>query len=862
MESMRTRTAIGLLLLAVLASWSASGQSAKRIYIANDCHTDYMWSADEEGYKRAFLRMLDYYLELADSTDKDAPDFQSRFACDGTFWFRVFERNRTQSEVGRLVKRIKDGHITLPLTLLNLCYGGMPAEAVLRSMYYAGRLERRYGFRLDLALAQENQTLPYGLGALWAGAGARYSWKGICGCASRTENAGDRINDIYWWPGPDGSRLLMKWNSMLRGSYDPGGYAEARDIPGVIDDTDTGAAFRARYPYGTIGIFGYGGDDLTVLTDKFAAVAKQASTANRRVVVSNESDFFKDFEAAWGGAIPSQSWAFGNEWDILSASMAEVSARVKRGVESLRAAEALASLVTLRDALFMPPREAAREQAWIDLGLYYEHDWTADGPVSREARAAWERAQADGFTGYVDALRNDAAAALGGMIARSGANPRFFVFNALGWTRTDAADFPFDGAGPVRVLDLAAGREACSQIVTLDGRPHLRILAEGVPAVGYKVYEVASGAPAARAGGPQASGAVIENAAVRITLSPNGAVSSWIDKARGGREMVRAVGGLRANDLGPGTGTLAVENAGPVSATLTATAAGPLAHTTSVTLVRDSPRVEIRNVIGQNFSDVRTWSFGFAFDAPEVRHEEIGAVITAAPAAKGGAYAPRGARVDWLTLNHFADVGQGALGVTLSSPDCAFMRLGASTPSVLDTATPQINVLAGGQVDGSSLGIPGQGGDASFLQRFGLRVRDAFDPADDLRFSLEHQNPFVTGAVTGGALYPETSYSLLAVEEPGLLLWSIKPAEDSAAGGLVARLWNASGAAVPFELAFTDFPVLEARRATHLETPLEVENLSGGALAAAAGAREWVTYLLKLDASKGPGKGIGRKAIR
>ena len=858
---MRRLIALFGCVVALLAG-RASGQSPKRIYIANDCHTDYMWAADEDGYRKAFLDMLDYYLALADSTDKESADFQSRFACDGSFWVRVFEQNRSQSDIDRLVKRIKDGHIAVPLTLLNLCYGGMPAEAVLRSMYYAGGLERRFGFRLDLALAQENQTLPYGLGALWAGAGARYSWKGICGCASQTPDAWDRTNDIYWWAGPDGSRLLMKWNSMLRGNYDLGGYAEARNIPGVIDYADTSAAFQARYPYSTIGIFGYGGDDLTAMTDKFVTVAKQASNASRRVIVSNESDFFKDFEASSGDAIPDQAWAFGNEWDILSASMAEVSARVKRGVEGLRAAEALASIVTLRNPLFMRGRETAREQAWIDLGLYYEHDWTADGPVSRDARAAWERAKADGFTAYVDALRDDAAAALGAMIVRSGSNPRFFVFNPLGWARTDAADFPYDGESGVRVIDLAAGKDACSQIVTLDGRRFLRILAEGVPAVGYKVFEIAPGASSPCGGGPQASGAVIENAAVRITLSPNGAIASWIDKARGGREMVRAIGGLRLNALGPGTGSLAVENAGPVSVTLTASAAGPLAHTTSVTLVRDSPRVEIRNVIGQNFSDVRTWGFGFAFDAPEVRHEEIGAVITAAPADKGGAYAPRGARVDWLTLNHFADIGQGSLGVTLSSPDCAFMRLGASTAQSLDTATPQINVLAGGQVDGASLGIPGQGGDTSFLQRFGLRVRDAFDPADDLRFSLEHQNPFVTGAVAGGSSYPETAYSLVAVEEPGLLLWSLKPAEDTAEGDLVARLWNASDATVPFELRFGDYPVLEARRATHLETPLESADLSDGALASAAGPRTWLTFLLKLDAAKGPGKGIGRKVIR
>ena len=52
-------------------------------------------------------------------------------------------------------------------------------------MYYAGRLERRDVVRFPLATAMENQTLPLGLAPLWAGSGARYSWKGICGCATK-----------------------------------------------------------------------------------------------------------------------------------------------------------------------------------------------------------------------------------------------------------------------------------------------------------------------------------------------------------------------------------------------------------------------------------------------------------------------------------------------------------------------------------------------------------------------------------------------------------------------------------------------------------------------------------------------------
>ncbi len=85
----------------------------------------------------------------------------------------------------------------------------------------------------------------------------------------------------------------------------------------------------------------------------------------------------------------------------------------------------------------------------------------------------------------------------------------------------------------------------------------------------------------------------------------------------------------------------------------------PLVHTTRVTLFRDVDRVDIQNEITQNFSDVTTWDFNFNLSNPVLRHEEVGAVITAKYKSEGGQYSDRNARYDWLTLNHFANFYDG-----------------------------------------------------------------------------------------------------------------------------------------------------------------------------------------------------------
>jgi len=123
-----------------------------RIYLANDDHTDYLWTADAETYNAVFVDMLDYYLRLADGTKENPAPYRSRFNTDGSYWLWQYERRKSPAEFARLMARVKDGTISAPLNTLVSCYGGQPLEAVLRGMYYAGRLERRYvkGSVLDI----------------------------------------------------------------------------------------------------------------------------------------------------------------------------------------------------------------------------------------------------------------------------------------------------------------------------------------------------------------------------------------------------------------------------------------------------------------------------------------------------------------------------------------------------------------------------------------------------------------------------------------------------------------------------------------------------------------------------------------
>ncbi len=188
----------------------------------------------------------------------------------------------------------------------------------------------------------------------------------------------------------------------------------------------------------------------------------------------------------------------------------------------------------------------------------------------------------------------------------------------------------------------------------------------------------------------------------------------------------------------------------------------------------------------------------------------------------------------------------GGPGVTLSNADCSFMKLGASTVTTLDTATPQLSVLAGGRVVNGDNGLLSQGGDDRFRQRFALRAHTGYDGVQAMRFALEHQNPLETGEVAGGNAYPGDSFSLLSLSDPNVLLWTLKPADDEITGGIVARVWNLGETARDLAISSGLGALRNAQRVTHIETPTGAAPTQNGAVVSSIPAQGLRSYAFEI----------------
>ncbi|MBX7138346.1 MAG: glycoside hydrolase [Oligoflexia bacterium] len=854
---MKSTGAVSVLALVSTIFFALSSSLAEnpklKVYVAPSDHTDYIWTSDEPGYRAAFIRMLDAHLALADQTAALPTNQQARFNTDGTLWLWEYEHNKSQPEFERLINRVKDGHIGVPINPLVLGTGGMPVEAVIRSMLYAGDLERRYNLRFPIATAAENHTLPYGIGSLWAGSGVKYAWHGVNGLFTGLplEQLANREHEIYWMTGPDGSRVLMKWYS-LYSQHALGSYAEAATPRGAISFVAGAPEFRQRFPYDLVGIFGMGWDTLETLNNPIAGtegLSVQFASQGVQVTTSNGIDFFEAFEKAYGKKLPSVGESFGNEWELANASISELSGSVKRSIEKLRSAEALAAILKTHAPSLLSQDRAEHELAMYNLGLFFEHDWIGNGPLPPEFRIAWQKKTGAIINSYVDRYLKAALAGLTMAIGGKGEYPRFFVFNPLSWERTDFADLPYSSNRPVSVIDLSTAKEMPSQRYANDGASFIRVLASKIPSVGYKVFEIRpSENPSSLKAAATFSDRVFESSRYRVKFAANGAIDGLYDKQLKS-EFGAQIGGRTLNDLGGSDqAALSVENPGPVSATLRIKAQSPLKHGSTVTLFSALDRIDIQDTIEQNFEATQSWDFGFNLKSPTVVSEEVGAVFPYKLINAGGRFATRNARLDWLTINHFADISEGnGRAVTLSNADAYFMQIGNSSIGEVDTKTPQLKILAGGRVLGPYLGLKDQGGLDHFENNFALRTRQgAFNQRAAMQFALEHQNPLLAGEISGEGSLPEKSYSFMQLSNPDILVWALKPAESGVDGDLVLRVWNQQKNPQNFTAKFAGAKVTEAKLVTHIETSTGKAEVSSGTLDGRVNPQQIKSFAVRL----------------
>src|SRR6184192_1210170 len=792
------------------------------------------------------------------------PDF--RWTAECALQLISYVENRAPAAGEVLARALRDGKVGFSALFAQPLTGILEHETFARLIWPAGLFarERGLGYRAAQLSDVPGQTLT--LPTLLAASGVRYLASGVNperaapllspAEAARAQLAGGGRGEwttypqLYWWEGPDGSRVLhwraYHYGDALRFGFDVGPDAMARRLSDWL--LTNPVLVSPGYPYDVALLYGAQWDNALMderLVDNFEEFRRRY--AYPRLVAGRAEDFFRDVERRFGTKLPVRRGDTGLYWEDGAASTAAELARYRAAQLAARAIELLAlwdaktEAANAEGAARIRRRADERRQIWRDLLLFGEHTWGAAESVSepegRQTVAQWEYKRRF-LDGAAAALEQQLAGGLLRIGRATAAGPGRLVFNASSWPRTDVVRLP-GGAGRRLVAD---GRE-WPAVDLPDGSA--LVLARDVPALGYLALAERAGTP----NPPQDGGTALEaqTGSFHVVLDPEtGAIRSLT--GADGRERVKPGAWSGLNELVYVTGGAASalwtdgarEHLAAAPELSVATARldsarrerlpgigvrlviarkldGFAAITSVVTLYDELPWIDIENRLVKTATlakEALYVAFPFAFTKPTVEVEVPLGRMTVEQDQQ------RGSCRDWYCHTHWVWLHEGAEGVLWSGPDTPLFTL-----NDLCRGQWRRRIEPDGTLFAYTLNnywhtnyAARQGGEYTCRFRISLLGAapggDAAEPVRRGWAACEalHVSPPYTNAAAG----PLGAQGVaLSIPDAGVLVVGAKPGDDGE--GAIVKLLDVAGAARGVPVGPAAFEFREARRTNLVE---------------------------------------------
>ena len=750
-----------------------------------------------------------------------------------------YVENRPAAAGEALARAIRDGKLGVSAVFAQALTGILDHETFARVLWPTGLFAREHGLGYQAAQLADVPGHPFTLPTLLAASGVRYLASGVNperaapllspADAARAQLAGGdwtTYPQLYWWEGPDGSRVLH-WRA--------GQYADGPRFGFDVDPAEMGRRLSdwllthpvflsPAYPYDVALLCGATGDN-ALLDERVVANVEEFSRrfSYPRLVAARPEDFFREVERRWGAKLPVRRGDTGCYREDGAASTAAELGRYRAAQLAARAAELLA----LWDEKTEPPgggaterieqRAAARRRMWRDLLLFGEHTWgspaSGSDPDGADTVAQWQykRRFLDGAAAAADAQVAAALLRIGLSIGGSGGAGRV-VFNASSWARSDVGRVP-NGAARRLVHE---GRE-WPTVDLPDGSA--LVVARDVPALGYLALTESERA----ANPPRDEGATLEAQAggFHVVLDPaSGAIRSLTtgdgaERVRpaqwsGLNQLVYVQGGAhsalwtgRARDELRTAPDLTVSQAELVSARrerlpgigarlmVERKLEGCTSVATVVTLYDELPWMDIANRITKPATldkEALYVAFPFALTKPTVEVEvPLGRMTVERDQQPGSCR-------DWYCHAHWVWLHDAAGGMLWSGPDTPLFTLndifrGQWRRKMEPDGTLFAYVLHNYWPTNFA---PSQGGELSFRYRLSALPRGG-ERAETVRRGWAACDPLYVSApyasVGSGALPRKDSGLFIA--DPGVAVVGVKPADDRT--GAVVKLVDLTG---------------------------------------------------------------------
>ncbi|MDI6828311.1 MAG: glycoside hydrolase family 38 C-terminal domain-containing protein, partial [Armatimonadota bacterium] len=690
------------------------------------------------------------------------------------------------AKTSAFLQAAREGRIGCQAIYGNMLTGICSHESLIRDLYFAHFVAKKYGIPFDIAMSSDVPTQVWTLPTILAQSGIKYFSAGL---NLTRGNSFDKLFDKspFYWQGPDGSKVLTWYMN---------GYAKADQLGLTVDieHAKTGIETLLRqydredYPFDAVlGFGGYG--DNQRLGESLAKVVSEWNEryAFPRIIFCRGPEFFKYIEGNFKNKIPTISGDGGVYWEDGAGSSARETALVRIAKENIVAAEKIFSLASIIFGEKCPKAEF--EAAWKNAILYDEHTWGAhcsiSQPKSEQTVKQWAYKARFSYDASQQAkkLVESGLRRLACMVKAD--TPSLLVFNTL--------DAPMSG--------LVRTRDGSGRLVEL--------WAENVPSLGYRLYPLS----AAKALNEtfkfldlksHVRTTRFENRFYRLELDPKtGVVKSLYDKELK-RELVDSKSPYGLNRYlyvsGHGSDMNIHAEVCPAKVSVASIPYRTIIRIessvqmtpeiiTEIVLWDNIKRIDFNNTLRKKATYAKEagyFAFPFAFENPNFFIEIPNGIIQPTEDMFPGAC------MQWYCTQDFVAVSEPGCTIVWTAIESPLITLCDINRDTFQSPLPIENGHLYAYVFNNYWFTnykASQSGQLTF--RFSLTSMREYDPAMASRFGRSVRNPLLVAKTLGKGKSTVYTTSLLTVKPSNVIIQAVKPAEFSK--GLIVRLREVAG---------------------------------------------------------------------
>lgn len=510
------------------------------IHLVQHTHTDIGYTRPQTEILAEHLRFIDYALDYCDKTDHYPENAKFRWTCEASWTVREYLKSRPESQINRLLQRIKEGRIEVTGMFFN--FSEIVDETALAIQAKTIKDFKDRGIDVKTAMQNDVNGIGWCMIDLYQNTGVKYLTMGQHG--HRAHVPFDKPTS-FWWQSPAGNRLLayrsehyMHGNAL---SLTTGYMDMFRDNLSVYLDK----LEAKQYPYDRTAIqfSGYETDNSppsTIACD----IVKEWNEKYEwpKLKLSLASEFMVYLDKHESNSLPVKEVAWPDWWTDGFGSAANETKASRNTHADMIANLGLLSMTKMMDVSIPDELITDVSRCYDNLLFYDEHTFGAaesiTDPLSENSIIQWGEKSAYAWTAVKEAslIREKTMGLIQPYLEKTDV-PSIFVFNTLAWKRSGVVEtyidheiLPLDKEFSIRD---DAGNEVPVQLMRSrsDGS-YWSVWVSDIPPVGFKRLQIYVKEEPSKHIDKKLNQYILENDYYKIKVDPtSGTIAGLYDKA-------------------------------------------------------------------------------------------------------------------------------------------------------------------------------------------------------------------------------------------------------------------------------------------------------------------------------------------